>query len=402
MKKISMAISAFVMFAAVLDARAEVNLKGAVEFGFYAGLLQTFEDYNGLDPDRTGLAGARLGVFLSDGFSLEGSAQRAFADSAGTSLDLDAVRLSGLIHFGKENHVRPFVILGGGWERFDLAGTGTENDWGAHGGLGLRFISSSRASVRLDAKYVTMKIGGPVNDEWQHNLETTLGVSWLFGADVKEAVKEPVDTDGDGVVDSIDRCPSTPAAVTVDEFGCEVKPEVDSDGDGVVDSADQCPDTRTGVPVDATGCPLDTDGDGVADFKDKCPGTVMGETIDEYGCPERVAKARGALQGVTFKLGSANLTPNSETILDEVAEVLKEFQNVNVEVQGHTDSTGSEALNMRLSKSRAESVKQYIASRGISVERLSANGYGSSNPVADNTTADGRAKNRRVELKWVD
>lgn len=202
----------------------------------------------------------------------------------------------------------------------------------------------------------------------------------------------PVDTDGDGVVDADDRCPGTPAGVRVDSRGCEL----DSDGDGVVDSADQCPDTPRGAPVDARGCPLDSDGDGVADYQDECPDTPAGARVDSRGCE---LQGRIELRGVNFEVNTAQLTPGSRTQLDEVADTLRRYPEMKIEIAGHTDSSGNAAYNQTLSQRRAEAVRDYLVDEGIAADRLQAKGYGEDKPIADNATRAGRERNRRVELE---
>ncbi len=202
----------------------------------------------------------------------------------------------------------------------------------------------------------------------------------------------PVDSDGDGVVDSKDKCPGTPAGRKVDADGCEL----DSDGDGVVDSKDRCPATPAGRKVDADGCELDSDGDGIVDALDACP-TVFAKTAD--GCPPPVvAPKKMVLEGVNFDNDEAALSAESAAILDQAAATLKEWGDVKVEVAGHTDSRSTDDYNMTLSQRRAESVRSYLIGKGVAAERLTARGYGESQPVAENETEDGRAKNRRVEL----
>jgi OmpA-OmpF porin, OOP family len=185
----------------------------------------------------------------------------------------------------------------------------------------------------------------------------------------------------------------------------------DSDGDGVADVDDRCPGTPKGVAVDASGCPLDSDGDGVADYLDRCPGTPAGVAVDKDGCPvpkaaatptkSAVVTSEGTwiFKGVQFETNSAELKTSSYPVLDEIVAGMKEQPELSVEIQGHTDSRGSKALNDRLSQQRAESVMAYLVSKGISRDRLTARGYGPDKPVASNDTAQGRAENRRVELK---
>ena len=205
----------------------------------------------------------------------------------------------------------------------------------------------------------------------------------------------PKDSDGDGVVDAADRCPNTPAGTAVDANGCPR----DSDGDGVLDAADKCPNTPAGTAVDATGCPADSDGDGVLNATDKCPDTPAGTTVDAVGCAALFQAGQPlVLEGVNFETGKAVLLPASTAILDRVAQSLVDNPGVNVEVGGHTDNTGSRATNTRLSAARANTVRDYLISKGVDGARLTAKGYGPDQPVQDNTTAAGRAANRRVEL----
>jgi outer membrane protein OmpA-like peptidoglycan-associated protein len=218
-----------------------------------------------------------------------------------------------------------------------------------------------------------------------------------------DSVGCPLDTDEDGVADGIDACPGTPFGVHVDERGCPL----DSDGDGMFDGIDQCPDTPQYAHVDSRGCPLDSDGDGVFDGIDRCPQTPSGTAVDEFGCPLaqplfEEERRTLILEGVFFEFNSAKLTLNSKEILDEVAESLLAWPEVRVEIGGHTDSLGADEYNQRLSRSRAESVRDYLLERGVPRSQLEARGYGEAQPIADNRTEEGRAKNRRVELKRLD
>ena len=179
----------------------------------------------------------------------------------------------------------------------------------------------------------------------------------------------------------------------------EPEPEApgDADGDGVTDDKDRCPDTPAGAKVDANGCELDSDGDGVVDSKDACPGTPAGVKVDANGC-EIKAKAI-SLTGILFHTDSAELRSESVAVLNATAETLIANPGVAVEIAGHTDSRGEAAYNQGLSERRAKSVRDYLISKGVKGSRLSSAGYGESQPVADNATSEGRAKNRRVELR---
>ena len=201
-----------------------------------------------------------------------------------------------------------------------------------------------------------------------------------------------LDGDGDGVVDALDKCPTTPAGRTVNAQGCEL----DGDGDGVVDALDKCPTTPTGRTVNAEGCEPDGDGDGVVDAMDKCPTTPAGDRVDSKGCSlPQVFN----LIGVNFDNNKDTLRADAITILDDVVATLKRYPALKVEVAGHTDSANSDAYNLDLSQRRADAVLNYFVSKGVEADRLSAKGYGEAEPIADNSTSEGRFKNRRVELR---
>ncbi len=208
----------------------------------------------------------------------------------------------------------------------------------------------------------------------------------------------PKDADKDGVVDSADRCPNTPAGTPVDANGCPR----DSDGDGVIDGADRCPNTPAGTKVDQFGCAPDSDGDGVVDTADRCPGTAAGTKVDRVGCAELFVEGQPLiLKGVNFETGKTTLLPESQTVLDTVAFSLMNNPDVRVEIGGHTDNVGSNASNQRLSQGRADAVKAYLVAKGVNADRMTTRGYGEDSPMAENTTAAGRAANRRVELNKI-
>ena len=211
----------------------------------------------------------------------------------------------------------------------------------------------------------------------------------------------PSDADGDRVPDGIDQCPNTEYQMRVDATGCPV----DSDGDGVPEAADRCPATPPGSDVDPLGCPRikDTDGDGVMDPQDRCPATATGTRVDSSGCPVLFTPERTAviLRGVNFESGLATLLAESYATLDQVAASLVANPDIRIEIGGHTDNTGSPAVNMQLSQQRANTVLQYLASKGVSRFHMAARGYGATRPVATNATPAGRAQNRRVELRRI-
>jgi outer membrane protein OmpA-like peptidoglycan-associated protein len=202
------------------------------------------------------------------------------------------------------------------------------------------------------------------------------------------------DVDKDGVADIDDKCPNTTAGYKVNASGCPL----DNDNDGVANEVDQCPDASG--PLALKGCP-DTDGDGVTDDKDRCP-NEKGNIVDK-GCPliapvdvKKIADIAGKL---FFENGSAELKPSSFVQLDYLVVILNRYNATDLQIGGHTDNVGGDLANIDLSKQRAESVKTYLISKGIPETRLTALGFGDGKPIADNKTASGRAKNRRVELK---
>jgi outer membrane protein OmpA-like peptidoglycan-associated protein len=214
----------------------------------------------------------------------------------------------------------------------------------------------------------------------------------------------PRDADGDGVNDSADRCPGTPAGTPVDANGCPR----DSDADGVNDSADRCPNTPAGTRVDPNGCPLapDADRDGVEDARDRCPNTPAGRSVDANGCPLAELPQVGqslVLRNINFASGSSRLLPSSNAGLDAIAasiqNILRTQSGARFEVGGYTDNRGVAAANRRLSQARAQSVVVYLTGKGIAASALTSVGYGPDSPKAPNTTAAGRAQNRRVEIK---
>jgi OOP family OmpA-OmpF porin len=409
MKKISIAFFALVIaLSSSVFAESKYGKAGQVELSPFFGMIFP-EDYDTLQPNEAPIAGLRLGVWLSDSISWEFSGQRAFSeDGAGVNnVELDGYRGNLLWNINTGRGVRPFFTAGGGLERSNSTPFGAEYDWGFNGGAGFRFFAGENAGVRLEGRYATAKVNvGRATDTWQSNIEGDLGLFFLFGKKSKPApapapvvAAAPKDTDNDGVVDEKDQCPGTPSDVKVDANGCVVAN--DDDKDGVTNADDKCPGTPENAPVDQTGCPLDSDADNVKDYMDKCPNTPAGTQVDDMGCPLQ-SKARGVLKGVTFMNNSPELQPNAKTVLDGVAAELKNFPEVKVEIQGHSDSMGDDAHNLALSQKRAESVLTYLTMQGVPAAQLTAKGYGESAPIADNKTAAGRANNRRVELKWLD
>ncbi len=216
-----------------------------------------------------------------------------------------------------------------------------------------------------------------------------------------------LDNDADGIRDRDDKCPLEPEDVDKheDTDGC---PDPDNDADGLADKVDQCPDEAEDKDgfEDDDGCPdLDNDKDTFLDKDDKCPND-FGVAPD--GCPKKytnvvVTKTKIEIkQTVYFEFNKATIKPVSFSLLNEVAQALKDNPTLKVEVQGHTDSVGNDARNLKLSQKRAESVRTYLIKQGIESSRMVPKGYGENVPIADNRTADGRSQNRRVEFVITD
>jgi OmpA-OmpF porin, OOP family len=291
-------------------------------------------------------------------------------------------------------------------------------------GLGLQVNLFNDAFIDLQSQ---MRLG--ITDNTTNHLYHSIGVIGLLGAKKMEepkVVTPPIitkkDTDNDGIMDDDDACPNEAGSAALK--GCP-----DKDGDGIADKNDNCPDKAgvekyQGCPIPDSdgdgvndeedkcvnqagvaryqGCPIpDSDGDGINDEEDKCP-NVAG-VAEQQGCPaikeDVVKKIDYAAKNILFESASAKLKSSSFKGLNEVVKLLNENPDVNLNIDGYTDNKGEDEMNQTLSQNRAESVKAYLAGKGISADRMTATGHGKEDPIADNATATGRAKNRRVELK---
>lgn len=285
---------------------------------------------------------------------------------------------------------KPFLLAGLGVVNDDVRGNDV-NRFGINLGAGLLFpLNWHGLAARLEARVLGQDNDKSVPGEdilidYRVSLGLQVPLTPLFRASEKSVA--PAQDCGLAVVD--------PATGRSD---CGA----DSDRDGVPDSADECPLTPEGTPVDARGCPVDLsndeDGDGVPNHLDACPGTQKGLRVDARGC---VVAQTAVLRGVNFENDSARLTVEAKRLLDDSAQTLKNQSNLSVLVAGHTDSNGDDAYNLSLSQQRAESVRQYLIGRGVPASRLSAQGFGESQPAESNDTAAGRAANRRVEFRLV-
>jgi outer membrane protein OmpA-like peptidoglycan-associated protein len=233
-------------------------------------------------------------------------------------------------------------------------------------------------------------------------------IGWASGS---TEIVDDDDADEDGIIDAIDRCVNDPEDRDgfADGDGC---PDLDNDGDGIEDANDKCPanaEDKDGVR-DADGCPdLDNDNDGMLDANDQCPNEAETQNgiDDDDGCPDLVRIDKNAaqiytLKPIRFETNSTVIHPDSLEMLKQIAGVLNEHPEITaLAIAGHTDSKGNPKKNLKLSAGRAGSVREFLVQNGVAAERLSSNGLGAEAPVADNATAEGRAKNRRVEFNIV-
>lgn len=312
------------------------------------------------------------------GFELETHYSGYDAENGGGSAELLSGGVRGLLFPVEKGNA--FVVAGLGYGRFeDHPGDDPDYDtilWTVGGGylFGPFNFLVSDISIRTELAFRSDMHDGDRTSETNNNAlnEMVANVGLLI----------PI---GAGPVP-----PPPPAEPEPVEVVPAVTP-LDSDGDGVPDDMDKCPDTPAGTAVDADGCPLPV--------KAECKTPEPGQPITLEGC---AAGDKIVLRGVNFEFNRDTLTVNAKTILDGVAEALNSAPNVRVEVGGHTDSKGTDEYNQALSERRAASVVTYLTSKGIASDRMQAKGYGESEPITDNESDEGRELNRRVELKIVE
>lgn len=312
--------------------------------------------------------------------------------------------------------VSPYITLGIGASKYS----------GYYGaflptGLGLQIKLLDDTYFMLNTQYRI-----PVTENVAYHFYHAFGIAQSFGKTPAPVVEVPalpvvLDRDNDGVADENDKCPDVPGLANL--MGCP-----DRDGDGIADGDDKCPDKAGtakygGCPVPDTdgdgindemdkcpnekgvaryqGCPVpDKDGDGVNDEEDKCPDRQG--PVANQGCPEIakevIEKINFAAKNIFFASGSSKLLARSNKSLDQVVTLMKADETLKLAIDGHTDNTGSADKNQLLSEARANSVRDYLMSKGVAENRTTATGYGQDKPVEENSTAAGRAKNRRVEI----
>jgi len=393
------------------------------------------EDYFNTDHWNQGAFISRLkvGYYVGSGFSvgLAGSFNtiKKFGDVSTESLSYLSTDLDVKWAFiRKQFWFDPYIMLGGGYTWLDGDGNGTGN-----AGLGINFWFNDWLGANVQSVYKHSFDEDKLLPHFQH----AVGVVFKFGGidtdgdniyDKYDACPEVAgleafngcpDTDGDGIMDSEDACPNEAGLA---EFnGCpdrdgdgvpdkddacpdEAGPVAlngcpDSDGDGVADKDDECPEQAG--PAENNGCPWpDSDGDGVLDKDDECPNVVG--VAENNGCPivskEDEKMIVDLARAVYFVTGSAKFTDEAEIRMEQVSGILNKYKDITFTVEGHTDNTGSDKINNKLSQSRADAVMNYLVEKGFPADKISAKGFGSANPIGDNKTRKGRQQNRRVEI----
>lgn len=374
--------------------------------------VMVFEGNQDLEPGPTG--GLALGYNFGEHWGAEGvlTFTRAEQKVEGDDVDVTAGHLDLLYHFRPQARLVPYLSFGFGGIVLEANG-GKDEDLLAAYGIGLKYFLAEDVALRLDLKHLFDINYSDVDKtrDYYNMLAATAGVSFQFGGAQKAGLLK--DRDADGVADAVDSCPSTPSGVTVDAVGCPVQQApvkiADRDMDGVADNLDLCPDTAAGVAVYATGCPVvtDKDLDGVSDALDACPETPAKTVVDVRGCPAHVTLVApvaelpepAMIYYLEYLPNATEVSPAFAAEMQKMADFVQANPGKRFVIEGHTDSVGNDAANMKLSLLRAEKIKDYLVEKTrVSASLFEARGFGESNPIAENKTQEGRQQNRRVVI----
>lgn len=352
---------------------AQSALAGAEVGSWYVAPKAVYVDPdNDFHADSAVGAGLGIGKVISKNWDVELSYVDSRHDTDfGDKLKLNGVSLDLNRVFLRDAAVNPYIGFGVNsihTRKYVNGETGSDFGGSIHAGLLADLIKNG--ALQLSAEV------GRRADDFDRSLTETygaLGLRFNFGGQHAEPSKP---------------APAAPLAAPA----APPPPPMDSDHDGVTDDLDKCPNTPAGARVDATGCELDSDHDGVVDRLDKCPNTPAGTKVDAVGCGITMRLE------VNFDTNSAHIKPESDTELDNFVQFMKDVPTARGTLEGHTDSVGSDAYNLKLSQRRADAVKEYVVGKGVDGSRIAAKGYGESKPIADNKTEAGRAENRRVQF----
>lgn len=321
------------------------------------------------DIENAGHWSLGLGYQFNNPWAVEFMYSDLSTDITNQAVDLDFTRwqIDGLYHTEQIGDIRPYFAFGVGEADYDFSNGQSDSDPLFNVGVGAKYaLGESNTSLRGDFRLLN---GGGRN---QASIAMSLGIQHVFGqAQAKAKPMMAMKTEA---------------------------PVLDSDNDGVMDNVDKCPTTPAGVDVTTMGCPRDDDGDGVANYEDQCPDTTDKRAmIEASGCYKMLKETVKVDLMVEFDNNSADSRNEHRTEVQKVFEFMTSYPNTNVTIEGHTDSRGSEGYNKNLSQQRADSVAEMlITDFGIKRSRVSARGYGEERPIATNETNAGRQKNRRV------
>jgi OmpA-OmpF porin, OOP family len=355
-------------------------------FYFGAHASQYFSNINSVGnkdkPDDTTLPGIQAGYRFNPSWSLQLWWERNSFSSTTDNFDGDLSNIiaSARYHFSDTSLLgfEPYVGAAVADYVIDVNEEHNETLVGAEFGIQKRL----RPHWLID--FGARPLYSLDNERW--DAEAYVALNFLFGGDTNN------NSNDDAMNDSSAQNAPVQDITTATVFG-------DKDGDGISDGIDQCPETVAGASVDANGCETDTDNDGVSDSLDQCPGSVARVKVDAQGCKEMLQSELHETLYIEFAHNTANVAEDSIGQIETLSDKLYQYPDAQLTLEGYTDSSGSAAYNQRLSQQRAEGVKQVLIERfGIDAQRITAVGKGEESPIADNSTAEGQRKNRRVEV----